>query len=312
MTEYVVTYVSEEGQRALSLAVALGNDEQARQFASRTAQRAHGVTLETVDLDGMTAVMARWLDGALMRANGNSPQVIEGEFEEAEVEESEAWQRWAEQRENGNADDDEAHHFEGRCMKCKVNREFIGRVTELSNGSKAAKGNCPVCGTAITRMVARSTPLDDDWDDDASPDAHEHDGEPVADDENPDDNPDAGLDDLTEQVEEAIADVAEGEPIAEVAETTAAIAVEFSNAAEEVEQQAKPTPRKRAAKKATASSNGKTANQIAAANPVKRHCAKCDTDVDTIERAGIQIFTVHPDPAKGLDRCPGSTTVVQG
>lgn len=191
-------------------------------------------------------------------------------------------------------------------MKCKVKRAFVGRVVELSNGSRQARGHCPVCGTTLVRMVARTTPLDDDdWEDDPEV-VSEVEAEADAQDE-------TETADLTEAVEEAIAEVAEGEPIAEVAEVAQAVAVEFSNAATEVEQ--KPAPRKRAPRKTAAEkANGdnRTANQRAAANPTKGHCPKCDTDVDVIERAGIRIFTLHPDEAKGLDRCPGSTTVVQG
>jgi hypothetical protein len=53
-------------------------------------------------------------------------------------------------------------------MKCRVKREFVGRVKELSNGSRQAQGTCPVCGTTIVRMVSRTTPLDE-WDEDAPP-----------------------------------------------------------------------------------------------------------------------------------------------
>jgi hypothetical protein len=112
-------------------------------------------------------------------------------------------------------------------------------------------------------------------------------------------------DDTTTEIADAIVEaVPEGTPVAEVAAATAAVAVEFSNAEAEVE--AKPKPKRK-----SANEDKRTPNQRAAANPVKVKCPKCAQAVDTIERAGIRIFTLHGDEAKGLDRCPGSTTVVQ-
>ncbi|HVE90997.1 MAG TPA: DUF5679 domain-containing protein [Actinomycetota bacterium] len=47
-------------------------------------------------------------------------------------------------------------NYEGYCVKCKEKREFQGEVKELANGSKAAQGACPKCGTKMTRMLPKS------------------------------------------------------------------------------------------------------------------------------------------------------------
>jgi hypothetical protein len=46
--------------------------------------------------------------------------------------------------------------YEGYCVKCREKRTFDGDVKELKNGSKAAQGACPVCGTKMTRMLPKS------------------------------------------------------------------------------------------------------------------------------------------------------------
>jgi predicted RNA-binding Zn-ribbon protein involved in translation (DUF1610 family) len=46
--------------------------------------------------------------------------------------------------------------YEGYCVKCREKRSFEGTVTELKNGSKAAQGKCPNCGTKMTRMLPKS------------------------------------------------------------------------------------------------------------------------------------------------------------
>lgn len=114
-----------------------------------------------------------------------------------------------------------------------------------------------------------------------------------------------------ENRDEITVSIPEGTPVAEVAEATATAALEFSDAAAEVE--APVAPRKRqGAKKATApkrDADGRTPNQRAAANPKQKTCPDCQQPVDVIQRAGIDIFTLHGDAAKGLERCKGSTTV---
>jgi len=47
--------------------------------------------------------------------------------------------------------------FEGLayCMKCKQKREFFGEV-DVINGRRIARGLCPECGCAVTRIVGRA------------------------------------------------------------------------------------------------------------------------------------------------------------
>lgn len=316
MSQYVVTYAEREGANVLSLAVSLDNDEQGRQFASRTARRCHAVSLFAADGEGFTRPIAEWLNGVLQRQNGSLRAVVDEPEVETEDEVSD-------EEDIEISSVDEAHHFTGRCMHCKTNREFVGRVKELSNGSKAAMGHCPVCGTTITRMVSRTTPVDE-WDDTDT----EH---PDTDENAPEIQP-TDADDYNEaeqqeaekaEIAEAISEVAAGEPIAEVAEQVTELAAEFSHAAAEVEQpapakkatakKAAPAKKQAPAKKATAKSvDGRTPNQRGAASTEKAICPKCDQSVDVIVRGGLKIYSLHPDEAHGMDRCPGSTTVLPG
>lgn len=50
-----------------------------------------------------------------------------------------------------------ADTYNGYCVKCREKRDFEGEEIELKNGTKAAQGKCPVCGTKITRMLARNS-----------------------------------------------------------------------------------------------------------------------------------------------------------
>lgn len=45
--------------------------------------------------------------------------------------------------------------FEGYCVKCREKRTVKdGEVKESPNGRKMAQGQCPKCGTKITRFLA--------------------------------------------------------------------------------------------------------------------------------------------------------------
>ncbi len=46
--------------------------------------------------------------------------------------------------------------YEGYCVKCREKREFEGKEVELANGRRAAQGQCPVCGTKMTRMLPKN------------------------------------------------------------------------------------------------------------------------------------------------------------
>ena len=43
--------------------------------------------------------------------------------------------------------------YSGYCVKCREKREFEGEKVDLANGRFAAQGACPVCGTAMVRML---------------------------------------------------------------------------------------------------------------------------------------------------------------
>ena len=46
---------------------------------------------------------------------------------------------------------------EGRCMKCKQNREMKDpKETVMKNGMKAMKGTCVKCGTSMFKIVGKA------------------------------------------------------------------------------------------------------------------------------------------------------------
>jgi hypothetical protein len=49
-----------------------------------------------------------------------------------------------------------ADTYNGYCVKCREKRDFDGEVVTLPNGSRAAQGLCPVCGTKMTRMLPKN------------------------------------------------------------------------------------------------------------------------------------------------------------
>lgn len=46
--------------------------------------------------------------------------------------------------------------YEGYCVKCRQKRTFQGEKKSLPNGRMAAQGECPVCGTKVTRMLGKT------------------------------------------------------------------------------------------------------------------------------------------------------------
>lgn len=45
--------------------------------------------------------------------------------------------------------------FEAYCVKCREKRQIKdGKVEETAKGRKMAKGECPVCGTKVTRFLS--------------------------------------------------------------------------------------------------------------------------------------------------------------
>ncbi|WP_432572505.1 DUF5679 domain-containing protein [Kineococcus sp. SYSU DK005] len=52
--------------------------------------------------------------------------------------------------------DAETYQGEFYCVKCKEKREAEGRVVE-TNGRRMAKGQCPVCGTNLNRILGKAS-----------------------------------------------------------------------------------------------------------------------------------------------------------
>ena len=47
--------------------------------------------------------------------------------------------------------------YEGYCVKCREKRKFEGKEVEMKNGTRAAQGPCPECGTKINRMLGNKS-----------------------------------------------------------------------------------------------------------------------------------------------------------
>ena len=46
--------------------------------------------------------------------------------------------------------------YNGYCVKCKVKRDFDGKVEVTKTGMRMAKGACPVCGTTVNRILGKA------------------------------------------------------------------------------------------------------------------------------------------------------------
>jgi len=51
---------------------------------------------------------------------------------------------------------DETWSGEFYCVKCKEKREASGDVVVANNGTRMAKGTCPVCSTKLNRILGRA------------------------------------------------------------------------------------------------------------------------------------------------------------
>lgn len=49
-----------------------------------------------------------------------------------------------------------AETYEGYCVKCRKKQNFEGSVKTLDNGRRAAQGQCPDCGTKMTRILPKA------------------------------------------------------------------------------------------------------------------------------------------------------------
>ena len=58
------------------------------------------------------------------------------------------------QRESHMAD--ETYSGEFYCVKCKEKRTTEGKVVISENGRRMAKGECPVCGTKLNRILGKA------------------------------------------------------------------------------------------------------------------------------------------------------------
>jgi len=50
----------------------------------------------------------------------------------------------------------ETYSGEFYCVKCKAKREAEGKVVVSENGRRMAKGQCPVCGTNLNRILGKA------------------------------------------------------------------------------------------------------------------------------------------------------------
>ena len=47
--------------------------------------------------------------------------------------------------------------YNGYCVKCKEKRDFVKDVIDVSKtGMNMAKGDCPVCGTRMVRILGKA------------------------------------------------------------------------------------------------------------------------------------------------------------
>lgn len=127
------------------------------------------VALHTLADDGLIAPVALWTRGsngqAVRKRNIAAPErpqettvaeAPEGE-DEGILADAEAAQEYLDA-----AQEDEAHTYEGYCVKCRQTRAFHGEVSETKNGRLMAKGKCPVCGTGVNRIL-KNVEHADDW-----------------------------------------------------------------------------------------------------------------------------------------------------
>jgi hypothetical protein len=49
-----------------------------------------------------------------------------------------------------------AETYNGYCVKCKEKRDFEGEVVTSDSGRRMAKGQCPVCGTKMNRILGKA------------------------------------------------------------------------------------------------------------------------------------------------------------
>ena len=50
----------------------------------------------------------------------------------------------------------ETYTGEAYCVKCKAKREVTGEVSLNAKGTRMAKGECPECGTKVTKFLPKA------------------------------------------------------------------------------------------------------------------------------------------------------------
>jgi hypothetical protein len=320
---YVITTVRRKGDNPRTMTVDQESDRAAKSFCASLAAQYQRVTLHGMDADGILSVVGRWQGGHAKRGSveqGTLPRVqrarpveiIEGEVETSihdvppgEDEDIQADAQAAQEYLDETANEDEADSgetYEGYCVKCRQKREFHGHVEESDSGRRMAKGTCPECGTKMNRILANLPHTEQDWDE-HDDDGHRQSGNgrgPVFSDSNKD------------EVKAAVVAAAEGLPAEEIAEAVSEVAADITEAVADAEQAAPaparatrrpPRPRKGDVAKA------KDSEAQAVADLPVAECFKCGQKQPVQERHGMRIIMTHSAP--GIDRCPGSLTVVQ-
>lgn len=278
-------------------------EQEARDVCRRLAENGMDkVTLHSLSDSGIIEPMAAWSAGGRRArklsaaSNGTVPtQRVEPEQVTPEPEDEPEEEPETTEAEAIEIPEDEEHSYEGFCVKCREKREFYGDVKEMSNGRLMAQGKCPTCQAGISRILpGKATQPEPEWED-----AKET-------------NEDQGQVNLEAKIEAD--EAAEVSEVIEPAMEAEAPAVEFSD--EPPTKRTKAAAAKKAVSAATKAppTRKRTAKKVAdVPDEVKdmqkvAMCPQCGRRQPVMERAGLTIFMQHSAP--GLDRCPGSTTVV--
>lgn len=374
---HVISYMRVRGEDPFVVTNADADEDALRTLCADLANAGMlSVTLHSLTTQGVIVPMAMWesRNGRTI-AKRSVPEVEAPEVIDAAEEDTTDTE---DTTEAADEDNDDQNVYDGFCVKCRDHREFHGEVVEMANGRRRAKGNCPVCGTGISRILS-NLPVSDDYDTPEDDDETDEDDEPNPDDDpdaglepdddegesaNPDDDPDvdipevdlrhalnrethtsgrnrgthlscecgewdkwvtkktekAGRAEFEKHVDDSTISVEvsapEGTPVEEIAEAVSEQAEELAAPIPEFSDEDKAavngtvlrSKTAKAAKKAVP--KGLTADEQKARDMKVKTCPQCAKKVPVIERAGIEIFTVHPNADKGLDRCSGSTTAV--
>jgi hypothetical protein len=271
-----------------------------------------GVRIVLHELDRMGVlqpVRAWWPEG--MQTNSIEGEVVEegGYVEEPTATvaiESVKVEEDADDQDDENDDDREV--LTSNCFSCKQQRTFhADAIKTQKNGTRIATGKCDVCGKGMSKFLPKLVEEDADDDGEAEAlsrvraEAAKREGDTVDepdDEDESDDEPSSDRDEMVDVVGAAVNAATEGMPADEAAEVTQAVAIEFSNVAEQAEAISLTDEEKE-----EVPTTGVT-GQVGVAE-----CFQCHTMQPVIERAGIRVFVQHS--SEGNPRCKGSSSVVQ-